>query len=61
KLRIEREIEHLADLGLLEHREQSPYFMEDQEANVVPTALGQKLWMSCEGIKSDPPPKPFVV
>ncbi|HWA96206.1 MAG TPA: hypothetical protein VG844_16530 [Terracidiphilus sp.] len=61
KLRIEREIEHLADLGLLEHREKSPSFMEDKEPNVVPTTLGQKLWSSCEGNQSSSAATPFLV
>ncbi len=61
KLRIEREIEHLADLGLLEHRAQSPFFMEDREANVVPTALGQKLWSSCEGTQGSTTATPYLV
>ena len=61
KLRIEREIEHLADLGLLERREKSPFFMEDKEPNVVPTTLGQKLWSSCESTQPSPSTTPFLV
>jgi hypothetical protein len=60
KLRIEREVEHLADLGLLERRQQSPFFVEDQEANVVPTALGRKLWSSCEGNPTAPVPASLI-
>lgn len=60
KLRIEREIEHLADMGLLERRERSLFFVEDKDASVVPTALGQKLWSSCEASTTTPAASPLV-
>lgn len=60
KLRVEREMDHLTELGLLERREIAPSFMVDKEPNVVPTALGMKLWASCEGTPVTSTPAPFL-
>ncbi|HEX7730995.1 MAG TPA: PilZ domain-containing protein [Terracidiphilus sp.] len=50
RLRVERDIDHLVDLGLLERRSKMPFY-SDEEATIFPTRLGQKLHNSCEGLR----------
>jgi hypothetical protein len=50
RLRIERDVDHLVDLGLLERRSKMPFY-SDEEATIVPTRMGQKLHDSCEGAR----------
>lgn len=51
RLRIERDIEHLVDLGLLERRSRMPFYSSGDEVMVVPTRLGEKLYASCENAR----------
>jgi len=48
-LKLDRDLEHLSDLGLLEKRVKSSRFTPVEDANITPTALGQQLYARCSG------------
>jgi hypothetical protein len=48
-IRIERDLAHLADLGLLEERVKSRFFMAVDEASITPTPMGLQLYARCRG------------
>ncbi|MFZ0745184.1 MAG: hypothetical protein WAM85_12315 [Terracidiphilus sp.] len=48
-LRIERDLEYLTDLGLLEKRVKSSFFVAADEASITPTTLGLQLYARCRG------------
>jgi hypothetical protein len=48
-LRIERDLEHLTDLGLLEKRNKASFFVAVDEENITPTSLGLQLYARCHG------------
>ena len=48
-IRIERDLAHLTELGLLEGRAKSRYFMAVDEASVNPTPMGLQLYARCRG------------
>lgn len=47
--RIDRDLEHISDFGLLEKRIKSSFFMQESEINVTPTSLGLELNARCHG------------
>jgi hypothetical protein len=53
-LRVDRDIEHLADLGLLERREKSAFFSAVEDAKIAPTSLGLLLYARCNGFRGTP-------
>jgi hypothetical protein len=48
-VRIERDLGHLSDLGLLENREKSPFFSRIDNTFITPTSLGLRLYARCHG------------
>jgi hypothetical protein len=48
-IRIERDVAHLTDLGLLEPKAKSRFFMAVDEANITPTSMGLQLYARCRG------------
>ena len=52
--RIDRDLEHISELGLLEKRIKSSFFMRDDEINVTPTTLGLELFAGCHGMRGGP-------
>jgi hypothetical protein len=48
-IRIDRDLEHLAELGLIEHREKSTFFLQISDARITPTFLGLELYARCNG------------
>ncbi|HLY40886.1 MAG TPA: hypothetical protein VKR52_06705 [Terracidiphilus sp.] len=48
-LRIERDLEHLTDLGLLEKRDKSAFYLSIDSENITPTPLGLQLYARCHG------------
>jgi hypothetical protein len=48
-IRIDRELEHLAELGLIEHREKSSFFTQISDARITPTFKGLELFARCNG------------
>lgn len=48
-IRIERDLAHLTDLGLLEERVKSRFFVAVNEACITPTPLGLQLYARCRG------------
>lgn len=48
-VRIERDLGHLSDLGLLEKREKSAFFSRIDNTVVTPTSLGLRLYARCHG------------
>jgi hypothetical protein len=48
-LKLDRDLEHLSDLGLLEKRVKSSRFTPVEDANIAPTPLGQQLHARCSG------------
>ena len=66
-MKIDRNLLQLSDLGLLEPRIKSKYFVFTDEANLHPTSLGLELYARCHGHRgealgfydlSSPPPAP---
>ena len=49
RLRIERDVDHLVELGLLERRSRSPLYAAEGDSTIIPTRIGQKLCANCEG------------
>lgn len=47
--RIDRDLEHISDFGLLEKRIKSSFFVQESEINVTPTCLGLELYARCHG------------
>jgi hypothetical protein len=54
RVHIERDIVHLAELGLLEPLVKWKFFALIEQANVTPTSLGMKLYTRCHGHSGDP-------
>ncbi len=48
-IRIERDLAHLTELGLLEERVKSRFFVAVDEASITPTSLGLQLYARCKG------------
>jgi len=48
-LKLDWDLEHLSDLGLLEKRIKSSRFTPIEDANIAPTPLGQHLYARCSG------------
>lgn len=48
-LRIERDLEHLTDLGLLEKREKSAFYLAIDSETITPSPLGLQLYARCHG------------
>lgn len=48
-LKLDRDLEHLSDLGLLEKRVKSSRFTPVEDANITPTVLGQNMYSRCSG------------
>jgi hypothetical protein len=48
-LRIERDLEHLTELGLLERREKAAFYLTIDSENITPTPLGLQLYARCHG------------
>ena len=48
-VKIDRDLEHLADLGLLVKRNRSKFFSLIHEADIAPTNLGLQLYARCNG------------
>ena len=48
-IRIERDLLHLAELGLIERREKGTFFSQISDARVTPTSLGLELYARCNG------------
>ncbi len=44
-VRVEREVNHLVELGLLKSRPRSSYFDEDDHLTLCPTAMGMEFYM----------------
>ena len=49
RVRIERDLEHMRELGLLERNDRSASFSALNEANITPTPLALKLYARCHG------------
>ena len=49
-LRIERDIQHLRELGVLEEAPELPPSSGHYEANITPTSLGVQLFARCKGL-----------
>jgi hypothetical protein len=52
--RMDRDLEHLADLGLLERRVRMKFFSPEEEINITPTGLGLQLYDRCQGHRDAP-------
>ena len=48
-VKIDRDLEHLANLGLLVRRNRSRFFSQIQDADIAPTNLGLQLYERCNG------------
>jgi len=48
-IRIERDLLHLAEIGLIERREKGTLFSQISDAKVTPTPLGLELYARCNG------------
>jgi len=48
-LRIDRNLTQLSDMGLLEKRVKSKYFVPTEDANVTPTSRGLEMYARCHG------------
>ena len=46
-LRVERELQHLTDLGLLENKLKSSFFLPMDEVHITPTGLALQLYARC--------------
>jgi len=55
-IRIERDLLHLAELGLIERREKGTFFLQISDTKVTPTFLGLELYARCNGHRA---PKKF--
>ncbi len=52
-VRVDRDIEYLAELGLLARRVRSSFFFPTDATNLTPTALGLRLYARCSGHRGD--------
>jgi hypothetical protein len=52
-IRIERDIEHLYDLGLLQKRVKSAFFVSNDDARISPSSLGLQMFARCSGYRGD--------
>jgi len=52
-IRIERDLEHLSDLGLLEKKVKSKFFTPIDDAKITPTSLGLQLYARCSGYRGE--------
>jgi len=48
-IRIDRDLEHLAELGLIERREKATFFSQISDAKITPTTLGLEVYARCNG------------
>jgi hypothetical protein len=48
-IRIDRDLDHMAELGLIEHREKAAFFSPIADAKITPTSLGLELYARCNG------------
>jgi hypothetical protein len=48
-VRIDRDLLHLAELGLIEKREKATFFSQISNARITPTSLGLELYARCNG------------
>jgi hypothetical protein len=48
-VKIDRDLEHLADVGLLVRRSRSRFFSQIHDADIAPTNLGLQLFERCNG------------
>lgn len=53
-IKIERDIEHLSELGLLETRQRSTFFSPIAESKITPTSVGLELYARCNGHRGMP-------
>ncbi len=53
-VRIDRDIEHLSDLGLLARRVRSSFFSPIDDTSITPTSLGLELYARCNGHRGTP-------
>lgn len=52
-IRIERDIEHLYDLGLLQKRVKSSFFVSSDDAKISPSSLGLQMFARCSGYRGE--------
>lgn len=52
-VKIDRDLEHLSELGLLVNRVKSRFFSPIHEADITPTNLGLQLYARCNGHRGD--------
>ena len=50
-IRIERDLQHLIDLGLLERKGSPAFFSDSDEGGITPTNLGLQLYARCNGLR----------
>jgi hypothetical protein len=48
-IRIDRDLEHMTELGLLEKRDKSMFFSQISDAKIAPTFLALELYARCNG------------
>jgi len=48
-IRIDRDLDHMADLGLIGKREKAAFFSPIADAKIMPTSLGLELYARCNG------------
>ena len=48
-IKLDRELNYMADIGVLEHREQSAFFQQMTDTTIAPTSLGLQLYARCNG------------
>ena len=53
-IRIDRDLDHLAEIGLIAPREKSSFFSPISEAKINPTSLGLELFARCNGHRGAP-------
>jgi hypothetical protein len=51
-IRIDRDLEHLADLGLIEPRQKATFFSPISDAKITPTFKGLELYARCNGYRA---------
>jgi hypothetical protein len=53
-IRIDRDLDHMAELGLIGPREKSSFFSPISDAKITPTSLGLELFARCNGHRGTP-------
>ena len=48
-IKLDRELNYMADIGLIVEREKSPFFQQMTDTTVTPTNLGLQLYARCNG------------